>query len=162
MSLETTAPDLGRLFIGEMGEALFRPPACQHDAIIYLGGVSRRGKMRLLGIATKRGVARRRGLDPERVFGSDKNLPVAILVLQTQLRAATAASFKRKTTSKSCWNYTAKGCKRKSPLTFPPSPPELSKRSALGAMYADRIGLTGVSTPAPLLFPLRTFTHSDK
>ena len=49
MSLETTAPDLGRLFIGEKGEALFRPPACQHDAIIDSGGVSRGRKMYLLG-----------------------------------------------------------------------------------------------------------------
>jgi len=104
-----------------MGEALFRPPACQHDAIIYLGGVSRRGKMRLLGIATKRGVARRRGLNPKKVFGSELNLLVAIREPQTQLRTATAASFERKTTSKSCWNYAAKGCKRKSPLPFPPS-----------------------------------------
>ena len=54
MSLETTAPDLGRLFIGEMGEALFRPPACQHDAIIDSESVSQRRKITLLGIATKR------------------------------------------------------------------------------------------------------------
>jgi hypothetical protein len=104
VSLETTAPDLGRLFIGEMGEALFRPPACQHDAIIDSGGVSRGRKMCLLGIPTSREYEMRCERNQKNIFGSDKNLFVAIPTLRTELYRTTAAGFDGKTTAKTCWN----------------------------------------------------------
>jgi hypothetical protein len=90
--LETAAPDLGRLFIGEMGEALFRPPACQHDAIIYSGGVWQRRKMCLLGIPTRQGQAMRLELNWKEIFWGDKNLLVARPALRTQPQTAAAAS----------------------------------------------------------------------
>lgn len=104
MSLETTAPDLGRLFIGEMGEALFRPPACQHDAIIDSGGVSQGRKMSLLGIATSRGYEMRHERNQKNIFGSDKKLLVAIPMLRTEFYGATAAGVDGKATAETCWN----------------------------------------------------------